>query len=169
MSSLGGTKFGIIDDSGKPNHTKKAKQRIGELKGAKAQLYKDGNDPEVQGFRDPLTAIYTLMRETWERIVEEILFNGTIQHFRPEVMTQRLKHACNDPADDYPAIFEGMKRCSRYSRHNRVADFPQELHGKADIGADLQAPVVFHQKVSDRKAVLEKGHSYEEGPQPELL
>lgn len=169
MSSLGGTKFGIIDDSGKPNHTKKAKQRIGELKEAKAQLYKDGYDPEVQGFRDPLTAIYTLMRETWERIVEEILFNGTIQRFRPEVMTQSLKHACYDPAVDYPAIFEGMKRCSHYSGHDRAADLPQELPGKADIDADLQALVEFHQKVSDRKAVLEKGHSYEKGPQPEFL
>ncbi|MEF9605950.1 hypothetical protein O4J55_27945, partial [Paracoccus sp. PXZ] len=131
MSSLGGTKFGIIDDSGKPNHTKKAKQRIGELNDAKAKLYKDGYDPTGQEFRDPLTAIYTLMRETWERIVEEILFNGTIQRFRPEVMTQSLKHACYNPADDYPAIFEGMKRCSHYSGHDRAADLPQELPAKA--------------------------------------
>lgn len=169
MSSLGGTKFGIIDDSGKPNHTKKAKQRIGELNEAKAKLYKDGYDPAVQGFRDPLTAIYTLMRETWERIVEEILFNGTIQRFRPEVMTQSLKHACYDPTDDYPAIFEGMKRCSHYSGHDKAADLPQELPEKADIDADLQALVEFHKKVSDRKAVLEKGHSYEKGPEPEFL
>lgn len=169
MSSLGGTKFGIIDDSGKPNHTKKAKQRIGELNEAKAKLYKDGYDPAVQEFRDPLTAIYTLMRETWERIVEEILFNGTIQRFRPEVMTQSLKHACYDPANDYPAIFEGMKRCSHHSGHDRAADLPQELPEKVDIDADLQALVEFHKKVSDRKAVLEKGHSYEKGPNPEFL
>ncbi len=169
MSSLGGTKFGIIDDSGKPNHTKKAKQRIGELNEAKAKLYKDGYDPAVQEFRDPLTAIYTLMRETWERIVEEILFNGTIQRFRPEVMTQSLKHACYDPANDYPAIFEGMKRCSHHSGHDRAADLPQELPEKVDIDADLQALVEFHKMVSDRKAVLEKGHSYEKGPKPEFL
>lgn len=169
MSSLGGTKFGIIDDSVKPNHTKKAKQRIGELNEAKAKLYKDGYDPAVQEFRDPLTAIYTLMRETWERIVEEILFNGTIQRFRPEVMTQSLRHACYDPADDYPSIFEGMKRCSHHSGHDRAADLPQELPEKVDIDADLQALVEFHKKVSARKAVLEKGHSYEKGPEPEFL
>lgn len=169
MSSLGGTKFGIIDDSGKPNHTKKAKQRIGELNQAKAKLYKDGYDPAVQEFRDPLTAIYTLMRETWERIVEEILFNGTIQRFRPEVMTQSLKHACYDPADDYPAIFEGMKRCSHHSGHDRAADLPLELPDKAEIDSDLQALIDFHKKVSERKAILEKGHSYEKGPEPEFL
>lgn len=169
MSSQGGIKFGIIDDSGKPNHTKKAKQRIGELNEAKAKLYRDGYDPSAQEFRDPLTAIYTLMRETWERIVEEVLFNGTIQRFRPEVMTQSLKHACYDPADDYPAIFEGMKRCSHYSGHDRAADLPLELPDKADIDADLQALIDFHKKVSERKAILEKGHAYEKGPEPEFL
>lgn len=169
MSSLGGTKFGIIDDSGKPNHTKKAKQRIGEINEARAKLHKDGYDPAVQEFRDPLTAIYTLMRETWERIVEETLFNGTIQRFRPEVMTQSLKHACYDPVDDYPAIFEGMKRCSHYSGHDKAADLPQDLPAKEDIDADLQALINFFKKVSDRKATLERGHSYEKGPEPEFL
>jgi energy-coupling factor transporter ATP-binding protein EcfA2 len=169
MSSHGGIKFGIIDDSGKPNHTKKAKLRISELNEAKAKLLRDGYDPTDQQFRDPLTAIYTLMRETWERIVEEILFNGTIQRFRPEVMTLSLKHACYVPAEDYPAIFEGMKRCSHYSGHDRAADLPQELPSKEDIHADLQALINFHTKVSGRKAVLEKGHNYEKGPAPEFL
>ncbi len=144
-------------------------QRIGELNDAKAKLYKGGYDPAVQEFRDPLTVIYTLMRETWERIVEEILFNGTIQRFRPEVMTQSLKHACHYPADDYPAIFDGMKRCSHYSGHDRAADLPQELPAKADVDADLQALIDFHKKVSERKATLEKGYSYEKGPEPEFL
>jgi len=169
MSSLGGTKFGIIDDSGKPNHTKKAKQRIGELNEAKTKLYKDGYDPVVQEFRDSLVAVYTLMRETWERIVEEILFNGTIQRFQPGVMTQSLKHACYHPSDDYPAIFEGMKRCSHYSGHDRAADLPQDLPTKVDIDADFHALRNFYEKVSKRKAILEKGHQYEKGPVPEFL
>ncbi len=169
MSSQGGTKFGIIDDSGKPNHTKKAKQRIGELSEAKNKLLKDGYDPAAQEFRDPVTAIYTLMRETWERIVEEILFNEAIQRFRPEVMTLRLEEACYDPTDDYPAVFEGMKRCSHYSGHDRAADLPQELPAIEDIEADLQALLDFHTKVSDRKKALQKGRKYAEGPEPEFL
>ncbi|MBS8259704.1 hypothetical protein DYI23_05685 [Roseibium polysiphoniae] len=169
MSSQGGAKFGIIDDAARPNHTKKAKKRINELNEAKNKLLKDDYDPAAQEFRDPLTAIYTLMRETWERIVEEILFNDTVQRFRPEVMTLRLEEACYDPTDDYPAIFEGMKRCSHYSGHDRAADLPQELPAKEDIEADLQALLDFHTKVSDRKKALRKGRKYEEGPEPEFL
>lgn len=169
MSGHGGTKFGIIDDSGKPNQVKRVKARIGELNELKAKLLRDGYDPTDQKFRDPLTSIYTQMRETWERIVEETLFNETIQRFRPEVMTLRLRLACYDPADDYPAIYEGMKRCSHYSGHDRAADLPQDLPLKEDIDADLQALVNFHTKVSARKAVLEKGHNYEKGPEPDFL
>lgn len=169
MSSQGGAKFGIIDDSGKPNQTKKARTRIGELDEAKAKLFRGDYDPSDQVFRDPLTAIYTMMRETWERIVEEILFNGAIQRFRPEVMTQCLQHAIYDPREDYPAIYEGMKRCSHYSGHDRAADLPPELPDKADINADLKALKDFYTKVSGRKAILEKGRRYEKGPEPEFL
>ena len=88
---------------------------------------------------------------------------------RPEIMTQSLKHACYTPADDYPAIFEGMKRCSHYSGHDRAADLPPELPSREDIEADLQALIDFHKKVSDRKSILEKDHSYEKGLEPEFL
>lgn len=169
MSSLGGTKFGIIDDSGQPPHTKKVKSRIHELNEAKARLYRDGYDPADQRFRDALTSIYTMMRETWERIVEEILFNGTINRFRPDVMTLSLKHACYFPEEDYPAIYEGMKRCSHFSGHDRAAELPQEFPAKHAIDADLQALIEFYKKVSERKTILEKNHKYEEGPQPEFL
>lgn len=91
------------------------------------------------------------------------------QRFRPEIMTQSLKHACYDPADDYPEIFEGMKRCSHYSGHDRVPDLSPELPPQKDIEADIQALVDFHKKISERKATLEKGHSYEKGPEPEFL
>ncbi|WP_425419752.1 AAA family ATPase [Oricola indica] len=155
MMSIGGTKFGIIDESGKPSHSKKTKQRIGELTEAKNRLFRDGYDPASPEYRDQVTAIYTLMRETWERLVEEILFNGAIQRFRPEIMTQSLKHACYDPTEDYPAIFEGMKRCSHYSGHDQAADLPSELPSQEAIEADLQALQDFHKKVSDRKSGLE--------------
>lgn len=169
MLSKGGTEFGIIDDSGKPPHVKKTKARIKEISESKSLFFKNCIDPDSSEYRDSITAIYTRMRETWERIVEEILFNGTIQRFRPEVMTQSLKHAYFDPTDDYPEIFEGMKKCSRFSGHDQAAELPSALPSKKDIEADIQALVSFHKKVLDRKNDLEKGDSYEKGPTPEFL
>ncbi|MCC6864218.1 MAG: AAA family ATPase, partial [Rhodobacteraceae bacterium] len=169
MSSLGGTKFGIIGDSGKPPHTKKVKQRINDLSKKTTELFNDNYDCTLKKFRDPLTAIYTEMRETWERIVEEILFNGTIQRFRSEVMTKSLQYACYNPADDYPAIYEGMKRCSLYSGHDKAVDWSQYLPTEEDIKSDLKELIDFYEKVSSRKKKLEDGHNYEKVPKPEFL
>ena len=169
MSSQGGMKFGVIDDSGKPSHMKRAKQRLNDIEMRKAQMFKNGYDPEKSKYRDSLVAIYTLMRETWERIVEEILFNGSIQRFRQEIMTQSLEHASYDPKEDYSPIFEGMKRCSHYSGHDKALDLPEDLPSREEIEADQQALTDFHEKVISRRTGLERGRRYVDGVEPKFL
>ncbi|WP_420403506.1 AAA family ATPase [Nisaea sp.] len=170
MLSTGSTKFGIINESGQPPHQKKTNQRINEIEEAKSRLFKGGYDPgQPDQFRDGVTAIYTRMRETWERIVEEIIFNGAIQRFRPEIMTQSLKHAAFNPEEDYPAIFEGMKRCSHYSGHDRAEGLPDELPDQGTIESDLAALKEFRDVVVARKKALERVPSYEAGISPEFL
>ena len=169
MSSQGGTKFGIIDDSGKPAHMKKAKQRLNDIEMGKVQMFKNDYNPKKSKYRDSLVAIYTLMRETWERIVEEILFNGSIQRFRQEIMTQSLEHASYDPKEDYSSIFEGMKRCSHYSGHDKALDLSEDLPSREEIEADQQALIDFHDKVISRRNDLEDGRRYADGIEPKFL
>ena len=169
MSSQGGMKFGVIDDSGKPSHMKRAKRRLNDIEMGKVQMFKNGYDPEESKYRDSLVSIYTLMRETWERIVEEILFNGSIQRFRQEIMTQSLEHASYDPKEDYSPIFEGMKRCSHYSGHDKALDLPEDLPSREEIDADQQALTDFHKKVISRRAGLEDGRRYADGVEPKFL
>ena len=109
------------------------------------------------------------MRETWERIVEEVLFNNVVQRFRPEVMTQRLEKACIDPSADYPAIFEGMKRCSHYSGHDQAPDLPPDLPELREVDRDIAELHAFADMALDRRKQLGKGSSYEDGIKPVLL
>jgi hypothetical protein len=170
MSGIGGTKFGVIDPLQRPPHTKKTKQRIAELTQAKDHLIKSGYDPSRPSeFRDPLISLYTRMRETWEQIIEEILFNGAVQRFRPEIMTQRLDEAAFDPETDYPEIFEGMTRCSQFSGHDRADYFPSSLPDVDTMQSDLLHLFTFSSRVQDRKRNLAKATSYEEGVQPQFL
>ncbi|MBX3508643.1 MAG: AAA family ATPase [Parvibaculum sp.] len=170
MSSVGGTKFGVVDESGKPPHTKKTKQRINDLQQDTSALFKSGYDPErTNDFRDAVTAIYTRMRETWEQMVEEIIFNGSIQRFRGEVMTQSLEAAAFDPLKDYPEIFEGMKRCSHFSGHDRADSLPDGLPDQNAIESDLASLIRFRDRVVARKNQLERGSKYEKGVKPEFL
>ena len=124
MSSLGNDRFGIIDDAQKPWQMRPVAERLTEIATLRNELEAAGYDPADEAKRASVTDLYTKMRTTWERVVEEILFNKVIQRFRPEIMTLSLRAACFDAENDYPAIFEGMKRTSHYSGH----DHAEELH-----------------------------------------
>ena len=54
-----------------------------------------------------------LLRESWERAVEEILFNDSIQRYNPCVQTQRLKKAPFSP-ELYEELENGMTQCSAW-------------------------------------------------------
>ncbi|MEX0921412.1 MAG: AAA family ATPase [Rhodovibrionaceae bacterium] len=169
MSNLGNDRFGIIDAGRKPWHMKPVTERLNDIDLERKELADAGYDRNNEGFRSGVTDLYTKMRMTWERIVEEILFNKVVQRFRPEIMTQSLRAACFDPENDYPAIFEGMKRTSHYSGHDLAADMPGELPARDDIDRDIDALKVFADHARNRKKTLEKQDVYEKGVEPVLL
>ena len=75
------------------------------------------------------------MRDTWERLVEEDLFSGTVMRFRRSVETLRLKKV-DFGDDEFIAVEEGMSRCSRFAHDTPVeAQDPVPTHEEflADI------------------------------------
>ncbi len=169
MSNVGNDRFGIIDDSQKPWQMKPVSTRIQEIDQACKELGANGYDHTDETFRDSVVDLYTKKRTTWERIVEEVLFNKVVQRFRPEIMTQRLEEACVDPENDYPLIFEGMKRCSHYSGHDLAEDLPPELPPIEEIVRDLQELQDFATVAIERRKVLRKARKYEDGVEPILI
>ena len=170
MTSLGNDRFGIIDNAQKPWHVRPVTERLSNIEHAVSSLKDAGYDRSDEVFRGSVTALYTQMRTTWERIVEEILFNKTVQRFRPEIMTQSLKAACFDTENDYPVIFQGMKRTSHYSGHDLAEDLPPELPASEDIDRDFDELRRFATFARDRKRALEKtAGEYEAGVEPILL
>ena len=169
MSSAGNDRFGLIDDSQKPWQMKRVRERLEEVRQGLAALTHDGYDHTDQRFRSRIVDLYTKMRETWERIVEEVLFNNVVQRFRPEVMTQRLEEAYIDPSADYPAIFEGMKRCSHYSGHDQAPDLSPELPEPHEVDQDISELETFALMALKRRRRLEKGPSHEDGIKAILL
>lgn len=169
MSSLGEDHFGIIDNAQKPRQMKNVSERLTEIDGDNRSLNESGYDHTDEQFRTPIVGLYTQMRDTWERIVEEILLNRVVQRFRPEIMTQRLEEACIDPGNDYPLIFEGMKRCSHYSGHDPAEDLPTELPKADEIVQDIEALKEFAKIATERRSKLRKGRKYEQGVEAILL
>ena len=169
MNSLGNDRFGLIDETQKPRQLKKVPERLDEIGRDFARILESGYDQSDQNFLSDITGLYTYMRETWERTIEEILFNNVVQRFRPEIMTQRLKQACIDPEVDYPVIFEGMKRCSHFSGHDPAPDIPPGLPTPNEIQQDIAGLETFATSARARLRKLERSRSYEDGIEAVLL
>ena len=62
----------------------------------------------------------TDLRETWERLVEEVLLGKVVERFNSDVKTQSLKGVVVDD-DDYVKIYWAMKRASERSGHDMAS------------------------------------------------
>ena len=169
MSGTADGRFGLIDESKQPWQMKRVRERLDEINRDFSKLTRNGYDHFEQKFRPDIIGIYTKMRETWERIIEEILFNNVVQRFRPEIMTLRLEQACVDTQTDYPIIFEGMKRCSHYSGHDPASDLPPDLPESDRISCDIKDLNDFAKTAIERRKKLDKSPSYEKGIEAVLL
>tara|TARA_R110002020_G_scaffold37774_3_gene113909 strand:- start:4673 stop:7258 length:2586 start_codon:yes stop_codon:yes gene_type:complete len=72
---------------------------------------KDGTDAE---FRQASRAFYGLLRETWERLVEEKLLNKVVSRFERGVYTQRLSRLVDISDTDIAKVDNAMGKCSTY-------------------------------------------------------
>ena len=105
-----------------------------------------------------------MLRETWERIVEEVLFADVIGRFRPDVQTRKLRAACLDERDR-EAIFNGMSRCSVHSGHDAPIGTPPDLPRLDEILEDFNALELYFTMADARRGELEKqGKKREAGP-----
>ena len=116
-------------DTNAPWIAQKVKKRIGYLKGHLLpklnKLYKDLIKKDEYEIR--VTDFFEKLRETWERGIEEVVFNDTIQRFRDSVETHRLKAVKFDD-EDFKKINEGMSYSSGF------------LHDRASAKGELELP-----------------------------
>ena len=169
MTGAGNDRCGLVDASHQPWQLKRVPQRLHEIRQEFESLVAGGYDHTDQDFRPAVIGLYTNMRSTWERVVEEVLFNNAVQRFRGEVLTQSLRAAYFDPEADYPLIFEGMKRCSHYSGHEPASDLPPELPQPDEVERDIEDLRSFAAMSNQRRKRLDKAPSPEDGVAPVLL
>lgn len=109
------------------------------------------NSPE---YPDKARSIAVKLRDVWERIVEESLFNKSLLRFRKSIQTRQLEQVKVE-LTDYEVIEKGMTRTSNWC-HDRsraqgnAAPTPRELK---DEVAQIQT---FHTALKDRRKEIEK-------------
>lgn len=89
------------------------KDRTGKLKNDLQEIVAIFNSGDMDTYYYRAKEWCELLRESWERAVEEILFNDAIQRYNPCVQTQRLRKA-PFTQNLYTELERGMTECSAW-------------------------------------------------------
>ena len=108
------------------------KDRTGELKNDLQGIVALYNSGDTDSYYYKAKEWCELLRESWERAVEEILFNDAIQRYNPCVQTQRLKKA-PFTQDLYAELEKGMTECSAWCH-----DQARAINGNIPTAEDLK-------------------------------
>jgi hypothetical protein len=141
---------------------KSIKERMVVLEGLLKDM-KDQKDCPPADYLKQVEGYYTKMRESWERSVEECLFNKVVGRFQPGVMTQSLK-GVTVTDDDHKTVFFAMKRASEYSGHDRPAGRQPTIRTIDEMRGDLDELRRFVKDVNARRDALEKTRGALENP-----
>lgn len=89
------------------------------------KLLQSGNIDKQEEYEKSAKLWCEQLRETWERMIEEVLFNNSVQRFSPAIQTQRLKNALFTK-DLYQEVENGMSNCSNWV-HDRAAGLGEAI------------------------------------------
>ena len=118
----------------------RVRSRIGHLK----QLLQAAEKLHRQGHQGPYEAeasfIYGLLREAWERGIEEVLLGGVVERFRPGVQTLQVNQIADITNEDCKAVERAMTKCSKWlPGHDQAPAAPSEMPEPSEIHADIEA------------------------------
>jgi hypothetical protein len=118
-----------------PWQAKKVKDRVQELE-EQLKAIPDRGATDIQSYQRAVEDFYSNVRETWERLVEERLFNGVVGRFQPGVKTLSLSGVMVDDGD-FEKIYRAMTKVSNYSGHDRPVGKEPLLPDKDEMKKDL--------------------------------
>jgi energy-coupling factor transporter ATP-binding protein EcfA2 len=129
---------GLVDNT-PPWDALPIKTRIGQLKNSFQVLDKvDRTGTELE-YCQLCYSFYNMLRESWERLVEEKLFNNVVTRFGRSIQTQRITKLVGDITQaDYDSIELGMSNCSTFFQgHDTATGLQQRPRKIIEVKADL--------------------------------
>jgi hypothetical protein len=132
-------------DQDPPFKAMNLKKRIGVLQ-QRVQNWDWAPTPQTQDeARHRVNQFYADVRISWERAIEERLFQGVVQRMQRGVKTLSLRHVEITP-ELTGMVDEGMTRAS-YFVHDEPLAAAVPLPGRTQLAADLQLLVDFEKRV----------------------
>ncbi|QTP58242.1 AAA family ATPase [Billgrantia antri] len=135
-----------------PFDTLTTKDRIGRLRQMLVDVEKSHKSGDEDDHRRLTHGAYRLLRMAWERSIEEVLFNGSIQRFGEGVSTQRLKSVVVEDGD-YKKIEGGMTKCSKFE-HDPASTIHLPVPDPDELREDIEKLEAWRKEVEKRKNIV---------------
>lgn len=139
-------------EPGLPWNTRRVKERIELLRRRldEARPYWDSQESHIY---EPLARdLYGLLREAWERGVEELLLNGVVVRFGRAVQTKRLSVLVDITEADVSVVDAAMSKCSTFMRgHDDPAAINDPVPGLPEMEGDIKGFEDWVQAMRKRK------------------
>jgi len=128
------------------------KKKIGHLnKGWQAadKLFRDGHQ---DAYEKDAKHLYGLLREAWERALEEVLLGGLVERFRPSIQTQQLAQIADITPEDCKVVEAGMTKCSTWlTGHDQAAAARAPVPKPDELKADIEIFEGWVKTIRDRR------------------
>lgn len=116
------------------------KKRIGHLKNEWQAADKLSRNGHQAAYEKEATYLYGLLREAWERALEEVLLAGVVERFRPGVQTQHIGTIADITTQDCQTLDVAMTKCSKWlPGHDQAAAARAPVPEPAELKADIEA------------------------------
>jgi len=134
-----------------PWDAKSTKSRVGYLKQMFQDLEKLHKDKKMDEYSHHLQVFYGLLRQTWERAIEEVLLNQSVLRFRQGIETKRLNTVTIE-TQDIEDIEKGMTKCSKWmAGHDKAPAVGSTQLLPKEIKEDLDLIDNFRVRIEKRR------------------
>jgi energy-coupling factor transporter ATP-binding protein EcfA2 len=115
------------------------KKKIGYLNNCWQAADKLSRDGHQDAYEKEAKYLYGLLREAWERALEEVLLGGVVERYRPGVQTQQISQIADISTEDCKAVETAMTKCSTWlPGHDKAAAARAPVPVSADLKADIK-------------------------------
>ena len=116
------------------------KKKIGHLKNSwqsAAMLSRDGHQ---DAYEKDAKYLYGLLREAWERALEEVFLGGVVERYRPSIQTQQVSQIADITDNDCKMVETAMTKCSKWlPGHDQAAAARSPVPNPEELKADIEA------------------------------
>lgn len=127
-------------------------KRIGILKSDYQEIEKIERTETEELYKEKIKPLYGKLRETWERFIEEVFLNGTVQRFGREIQTKRLLKIVDLTIEDYNIVDKNMSKCSTYFLgHDSAGALIEQMPNSEEFLSDIKTLDDFTKAIRTRR------------------